>query len=293
VIGASNGRALGCGAKLRARMARTHETLSHRGCTLHYEVGGSGPPVVWIQGMGLHGRGWAPQVDALEASFTSLTFDNRGMARSQPVGETLTIPLMAADVIALMDRQGWASAHLVGHSMGGLIALATALDHPGRVKSLALLNTFARGTDASRPRGPMIWLGARTMIGTARMRRLAFLEMVMPAHELARRDRDALAAELEPIFGHDLGVRPPIVMSQLSATGAYDATPRLGELGAIPTLVVSATHDVVAPPAFGKAMADRIPGARYVEIPDAAHGWPIQKVEEANALLGEHFTRAS
>ena len=125
MIGASNGRALGCGAKLRARMARTHETLSHRGCTLHYEVGGSGPPVVWIQGMGLHGRGWAPQVDALEASFTSLTFDNRGMARSQPVGETLTIPLMAADVIALMDRQGWASAHLVGHSMGGLIAIAT------------------------------------------------------------------------------------------------------------------------------------------------------------------------
>ncbi|MBN8614110.1 MAG: alpha/beta fold hydrolase [Deltaproteobacteria bacterium] len=270
-------------------MTRASRTLSHRGCELHYEVSGEGTPVVFIQGMGLHGRGWAPQIDALEARFRCLSFDNRGMARSQPVAETLTIPLMAADVIALMDREGLTKAHLVGHSMGGLIALATALEHRARVLSLSLLNTFARGSDASRPRGPMIWIGARTMIGTRRMKRLAFLEMVMPAHALEGRDRDALAKELEPIFGHDLGERPPIVMSQLSATGAYDATPRLGELATIRTLVVSATHDVVAPPAFGRAMAQAIPNARYVEIADAAHGWPIQKVDECNSMLAEHF----
>lgn len=270
-------------------MTRASRTLSHRGCELHYEVSGEGTPVVFIQGMGLHGRGWAPQIDALEARFRCLSFDNRGMARSQPVAEPLTIPLMAADVIALMDREGVAKAHLVGHSMGGLIALATALEHRDRVLSLALLNTFARGSDASRPRGPMIWIGARTMIGTRRMKRLAFLEMVMPAHALEGRDRDALAKELEPIFGHDLGERPPIVMSQLSATGAYDATPRLSELANVRTLVVSATHDVVAPPAFGRAMAQAIPNARYVEIADAAHGWPIQKVDECNSMLAEHF----
>ncbi|MBX7194973.1 MAG: alpha/beta hydrolase [Sandaracinaceae bacterium] len=269
---------------------RQSKTLPHRGCVLAYEIGGQGDPVVWIQGMGLHGRGWAPQVDVLESRFTCLTFDNRGMARSQPVGEALTIPLMAADVIALMDREGLARAHLVGHSMGGLIALAAALEHRSRVRSLSLLNTFARGSDASRPRGPMIWLGARTMIGTRRMRRLAFLEMVMPEEVLKTRDRDALAAELEPIFGHDLGERPPIVMSQLSATGAYDATPRLAELAGLPTLVVSARQDVVAPAAFGRATAERIPGARYVEIADAAHGWPVQKPDEANRILAEHFT---
>lgn len=270
-------------------MTRVVKSLTHRGCTLSYDVSGEGEPVVFIQGMGLHGRGWAPQIDALEASHRCLSFDNRGMAKSQPVGEALSIPLMASDVIALMDHEGLSRAHLVGHSMGGLIALCVALEHRERVSSLALLNTFARGTDASRPRGPMIWIGARTMIGTRRMKRLAFLEMVMPEHALAGRDRDALAKELEPIFGHDLGERPPIVMSQLSATSAYDASPRLGELGSIRTLVVSAKHDVVAPPAFGRAMAERIPGARYVEIDDAAHGWPIQKADECNRMLAAHF----
>jgi len=248
--------------------------LNHRGCALAYEVSGSGPPVVWIQGMGLHGRGWAPQVDALSSRFTCLTFDNRGMARSQPVGETLTVPLMVSDIVALMDREGFDKAHLVGHSMGGLLALATAIEHPGRVSSLSLLCTFARGADATRPRGPMLWIGARTMVGTRRMRRLAFLEMVLPEAALAGRDRDALAAELEPIFGHDLGDRPPIVMAQLAATGAYDATPRLGELASIPTLVVSGGQDIVAPAASGRAMAGGIPGARYVENAGAAPGLP-------------------
>jgi pimeloyl-ACP methyl ester carboxylesterase len=274
-------------------MSPTSRTLPHRGCTLAYDVSGSGPPVVWIQGMGLHGRGWAPQVDALSARFTCLTFDNRGMSRSQPVGETLSVPLMVSDVIALMDREGFERAHLVGHSMGGLLAVATALEHRARVASLSLLCTFARGADVTRPKGPMLWIGARTMIGTRRMRRLAFLEMVMPPHALEGRDRDALAAELEPIFGHDLGERPPIVMSQLSATGAYDASPRLGELATIPTLVVSARHDLVAPPALGRALAAGIPGARYVEIDEAGHGLPIQLVVRTNALLEEHLAAAS
>lgn len=273
-------------------MARESRTLLHRGCTLAYEVSGSGPPVVWIQGMGLHGRGWAPQVDVLDARYRCLTFDNRGMARSQPVGERLTVPLMVSDVVALMDREGLDAAHLVGHSMGGLLALATALEHRARVRSLTLLSTFARGSDASRPRGPMIWIGARTMIGTRRMRRLAFLEMVMPPEVLASKDRDTLAAELEPIFGHDLGERPPIVMSQLSATGAYDASPRLGELAGMPTLVVTGAEDIVAPPSFGKALAQGIPGARWIEVAGAGHGLPIQMTERTNALIEEHLEHA-
>lgn len=267
----------------------TQRTVVHRGCTLAYEVAGEGPPVVFIQGMGLHGAGWSPQVAGLSDRFRCVTFDNRGMGRSQPAAEKLTVPLMVEDVVRVMDAAGIERAHLVGHSMGGLLAVATALEHRARVLSLSLLCTFARGRDVSVPKGRMLWLGIRTSIGTRRMRRLAFLEMVMPEDELARRDRDALAAELEPLFGHDLGVRPPIVMQQLSATGAYDATPRLSELAGLPTLVVSARHDVVAPPELGRALAAGIGGARYLEIEDAAHGVTIQRAERINALLREHL----
>ena len=263
-------------------------TLQHRGCALHYDLAGEGEPIVWIQGMGLHGAGWKPQVDDFRRDHCCLTFDNRGMSRSQPASANLSIGQMADDVIALMDHVGFSHAHLVGHSMGGLIALACALEHRERVRSLALLCTFSDGREVAKPRSEMMWVGMRTMVGTLRMRRLAFLEMVVTRAELESRDRDALAAELAPIFGHDLGDRPPVVMAQLKAASAYDATPRLAELASIPTLVMSANEDIVAPARWGQSMAGGIPSARYVEVP-GAHGVPVSDATRVNALLREHL----
>ena len=265
-------------------------TLQHQGCSLHYDLTGRGEPIVWIQGMGLHGAGWKPQVDVFQRDFQCLTFDNRGMSKSQPASADLSINEMANDVIALMDHVGFSSAHLVGHSMGGLIALATALEHRGRVKSLALLCTFADGREVAKPRGVMMWVGMRTMVGTLRMKRLAFLEMVVTKVELESRDRDELAAELAPIFGHDLGERPPVVMAQLKATSSFDATQRLSELASIPTLVMSAKEDIVAPPSWGKSIARGIPNSRFLEVP-GAHGVPVSDASRVNALLCEHFAR--
>jgi len=267
-------------------------TLQHQGCALHYDLSGEGAPIVWIQGMGLHGAGWKPQVDFFQRDFQCLTFDNRGMSKSQPASANLSITEMADDVIALMDHVGFEHAHLVGHSMGGLIALAAGLEHRNRVKSLALLCTFADGREVMKPRKEMMWVGMRTMVGTLRMKRLAFLEMVVTQAELQSRDRDELAAELAPIFGHDLGERPPVVMAQLKATSAFDATPRLGELESIPTLVMSAKEDIVAPASWGKSIARGIPQSRYLEVP-GAHGLPVSDAPRVNARLCEHFTVSS
>src|SRR4051812_2913287 len=126
------------------------------------------------------------------------------MGKSQPIACPLTVEQMAADAIALMDAQNWASAHVVGHSLGGLIALQLALVARSRVRSLSLLCTFARGRDATALTPTMLWLGTRTRIGTRRMRRHAFLRLVMPPGALDGEDKDALAARLEPLFGHDL-----------------------------------------------------------------------------------------
>lgn len=272
---------------IEARSVRT------RGCSLHYEIGGAGPDVILIQGVGLHGRGWAPQTDTLRARFRCVTFDNRGMAASQPVGpEPLTMASMVADVIAILDDAGIERAHVVGHSMGGTIALATAITHPSRVRSLVPMCTFARGADATKPTWTMMTVGARTMVGTRRMRRHAFLEMVLPPAALAGKDRDALAEELVPIFGHDLADRPPIVMKQLDALSRYDATARLAELASIPTLVMAGAQDVIALPAYNRVIADGIPGATYEEVADAGHGLPITHAAHVNARLARHFDAA-
>ena len=265
------------------------KTLDHHGCRLSYRVRGEGPSVLFIQGVGVHGDGWNPQVDGLRRRFRCLTFDNRGMGLSQPVGRPLSIPQMAADALAIMDAEGWPAAHVVGHSLGGLIAQHLALVARERVLSLALLCTICRGKDAAIPSPRMMWLGLRSNVGTLRMRRHAFLQIVMPPEALLRADRDALAEQLAPLFGHDLAVQPPIAMKQLSAMARYDATPRLGELAGLRTLVVSAAHDPIARPEFGRRLAESIPGARFLLIPDASHGVPIQQAERVNELLAAHF----
>lgn len=269
-----------------------NNAVGHLGCRLFYAVRGEGPPVLLVQGVGLHGDGWLPQVEGLSARYRCLTFDNRGTGRSLPPGVPLSIGQMAEDARVLMDAEGWGSAHVVGHSMGGLIALELALTNPGRVRSLSLLCTFGTGRVPTRLTPWMAWAGLRTRIGTAHARRRAFVEMVMPPDLLATADLDALAAGLAPLYGYDLARQPPVAMKQLAAMRVYSAAERLAELEGIPTLVVSAEHDRIAPPSAGRALAAGIPGARYVEVAGAAHGVTIQCAGRINELLREHFADA-
>jgi pimeloyl-ACP methyl ester carboxylesterase len=242
-----------------------------------------------VQGVGVNGTGWGPQTDVLKSQFTVITFDNRGIGGSTTPRADLSIPLMAADALAVANDAGVGRFHLVGHSMGGVIAQEVALQATARVRSLTLMNTVVRGRDATGLSLPMIVTGLRTRVGTRTMRRNAFLELVMPADALQSVDRAALAEKLARLFGHDLADQPPIVMRQLSAMGRYDARTRLQELSAVPTLVVSGAHDRIASPASGRALAAAIPNARFVEFADAGHGLPIQHADRINTLLRDHF----
>lgn len=263
--------------------------VKHKECNLSYQVEGKGEPIVFIQGAGVHGSGWQPQIEQLSREYSCLFFDNRGIGTSQPNGTSLSIEQMSEDVEVLMDAENLESAHIVGHSMGGLIALDFALTRRKRVKSLSLLCTFAKGADATKLSLWMLWVGLRTRIGTKSMRRKAFLEMVMPKSLLVKENTDELAEKLAPIFGHDLADQPSIVMQQLMAMQSYDATNRLIELSVIPTLVVSAKYDRIAPPLLGQSIANRIKGSRYVEIAEAAHGVTIQYADKINSLLIENI----
>ena len=125
------------------------------------------------------------------------------------------------------------------------------------------------------------------------MRRRAFLDLVMPpATRAASDDPDALAASLALLFGRDLADQSPIVMQQLGALRLYDAAARLAQLAGIPTLVLSAGHDVISRPDTGDRLARAIPGARLVRMEDAGHGVTIQRADRVNALLAEHFAAA-
>lgn len=236
----------------------------------------------------MHGEGWRPQVEPLAAHYTCVRFDNRGVGHSVPAASSITVPQMADDARAVMDGLGVESAHVVGHSLGGLVALQLALDARPRVRSLSLLCTFASGAAAAPLTPRMIWLGLRSRIGTRAMRRRGFLAIIMPPGAPA--DPETSAVELAALFGHDLGDQLPIVDVQLKAMRRADLTARLPALAGLPTLVLGAAHDPIAPPAVGRMMAAGIPGARYLEAADASHGLPITHADWVNGILAGHLS---
>lgn len=255
-----------------------------------YTSKGEGEPVLFVQGAGVPGRGWTPQLDGLSDRFHCAAFDNRGIDGTKVA--PFTIDDMRRDALDVMDALGWQSAHIVGHSVGGLVAQALALEDRARVRSLTLMCTFSKGKQASRLDPWLVWVGTRTMVGTRRMRRRAFMEMSLSPSELASAgDLDAYAESYSKYFGRDLADPAPVTMKQLSAAAKYDASSRLGRLD-VPTLVMSATHDRIALPAFGRSLAALIPKAEYVEL-DAAHGLPITRASAVNDALAEHWVHSA
>ncbi len=265
--------------------------IQRPGARVGYSVSGEGPAVLLLQGCGVAGEGWRPQIEALRSRHRVVAVDNRGID-GRPIDKALSIELMAQDALAVMDNEKLDRFHVVGHSMGGLLAQQIALTSASRVRSLAFLCSFHVGKEGAALSLGMLVTALRMRIGSRPMRRNAFLELVMPPSYLATVDKAELAACLAPLFGHDLADQPAVVMRQVRAMAAYDARDRLMQLAAFRTLVVSATEDRIARPAYGQRLAAAIPGSRYVEISDAGHGVVIQKAAVVNELLVQHFAGA-
>ena len=262
--------------------------------SLHYDDAGAGPPVLLLQGVGVARRAWRPQTDELAGAHRCIAVDHRGIGGSEGPLEGLSVDRMARDALALLEGLGLERVHVVGHSLGGVVAQRLALLAPQRTRSLALLNTFTGGRDLARPTARLAWLGLRTRVGTTTMRRRAFARLVMPAALVEACGVDAVVEELERAFGRSLAAPEvaEIAGRQLAALRAHDERGRLGELAGIPTLVASARHDPIATVAHGKALAEAIPGAAYREWEDASHALPIQLPREVNAALAAHFAGA-
>src|SRR5262245_5673467 len=125
-------------------------TTASDGARIHYEVHGSGDPVLLIMGLGSNAYGWHRTLPWMSQRYQAIAFDNRGTGRSDvPPGE-YTIAQMADDAAAVIDAVGHARAHIVGASLGGMIAQRFAVTHPERVRSLLLICTTPGGGNAVR-----------------------------------------------------------------------------------------------------------------------------------------------
>lgn len=267
-------------------------TLTHMNiCTsaLHniaYHTAGQpdAPRVLLIMGYGMRGDAWRRQIPALSAHFNVTWFDHAGLGNSGPLGvQRLTMDHLVRDTVAVMDALEWDNGHVIGISMGGMIAQNLALHIPKKLRSLTLIATHAGGMPRGIPPLQGIQAFARANFSSDRIGALA--ELLFPEDFL--RTNRALAIEM---LREDFQGPPPTRtrLAQLHAIQTHRTAHRLSEL-TMPTLVVQPGKDILIHPANSEELARLIPRAVLERIPDAGHGIVRQSADELNAILLEHL----
>ena len=260
------------------------------GADIYYELHGRGEPLVFIPATGFSGEVWKPfQVPELSRSLNVIIHDPRGCGRSSRVAQPCTIGQMACDVVALLDHLGLGSAHVLGHSMGGRIALAMALNFPGRVKSLILA---ASGSGPAARSGPDCVPGLPFFLVIELVER-GFDGCIR--HEICESDTyftagfrqrypDRVRAFYEVAW--PTHAKLPDYLQLCIARHNFEATHRLNTLR-VPTLVVIGDADVVGSNHLtqSEVLADRIPGAQYKLVKGQSHGFFWEVPEETNAWI--------
>ena len=241
--------------------------------------------VLMIMGLSASGRMWFRLLPHIVRRHRAIVFDNRGTGGSSPAHRPLTIAQMADDALAVLDATGVDSAHVIGASMGGMIAQDVALDHRERVRSLVLACTTAGG----RREPPSLRLVAasclRPLIGPSRTFPLVAPILYSPRTRKERPER--LREDLRLRAADRVGGLTPLM--QGAAIAQHDTRSRLAELEGLPTLVLHGLDDRLVPPAQGRELAGLIPGARLVEIPDAGHLLATDAEQEFASAVLEHL----
>lgn len=234
---------------------------------LYYEVVGEGPPLLMIAGFSGNTTGWLPVQPALAEHFTLIMFDNRGAGRSCVPPGPYTTADMADDALALLDHLGVHRAHVLGSSMGGMIAQELALRRPERVEKLILNVTAARPSPVlTQFLEANIWAIEHGMPPGQRM--FWVLPWMASPAIMTRHEKvvQTLAVRMaNPYPAPDAGL-----IAQAQALMAHDALERVGQITA-PTLVLAAAEDILTPAAGAQELAEAIPGAQFQVLPRGSH----------------------
>jgi len=254
-------------------------------CTLgdiqvYYEIAGAGPPLLLIHGLGSSTRDWEFQVPAFAPAFQVIAADLRGHGRSSKPRGRYRIPQLADDMAALLRALGAAPAHVIGLSLGGMVALELALRCPDLVRSLAFIN--------SGPEAPAQTLRERLGLVGVYLRRVATVRL-----RGMRVLGEALARDLLPEPGQAALRRtfverwaandPRAYLAALGAIGGWSVRQRLPALRC-PTLVISADMDYT-PVDYKAAYCEAIPQGELAVIAGSRHLTPIDRPDDLNVCI--------
>jgi 3-oxoadipate enol-lactonase len=278
--------------RTRERIAydRLVATAGVAGREIHYERAGEGEPLLLVQGLsGTHLAWGKPFKALLEKGFDCVAFDNRGVGLSGPAAEPFTIADMAADAVGLLDALGIEGAHLLGISMGGMIAQELALAHPERLRSLAIGCSYCGGPGSQLmdPADFQVLATAMASGDRERVYRAGWEVNLSPGF----RAEESRYAEFHEMASA-LPVARETIQLQLQAIAAHDTSARLPGLE-VPTLVLHGTEDRVLPFPNGRQIASLVPGSRLEVFDRTGHLFWWEHPERSAELLREHALAAS
>jgi len=246
------------------------------GININYRVEGQGEPLIMIMGFTADRTAWMFQTRIFKKHYRVITFDNRGVGKSdKPIGPYST-KMMADDTIGLMDHLGIEKTHILGVSMGGMIAQELAINYPARVLKLVLGCTFAQrdesggispefpkalGVDEGYSNDDARSIPIRRSVGTLfylalnkRLYRIIFVPLMKIQIRLT--GTTGLLGQLEAVLGHNTADRLRLINA--------------------PTLVITGTKDRVIKPSSSEVIANLIPNAKLIKVDDGSHGFNIE-----------------
>jgi 3-oxoadipate enol-lactonase len=246
---------------------------------------GAGEPLLLIQGMsGTHLSWGEPFASDLERDFDLVAYDHRGIGRSDRVDGPFTIRDLADDAAGVLDELGWETAHVLGISMGGMVAQELALNHPQRIRTLALGCTYCGGRgSALAPADTINRLSAGMLSGDREAAiRTGFEVNVSPAFAARAGAYDTFRA-----MALSLPAPVPVIMLQMQAIAQHDTSARLPSLD-LPTLVVHGDQDQMLPVANGRLIASLVPGARLEILEGVGHMFWWEQPQRSAELVRAH-----
>jgi 3-oxoadipate enol-lactonase len=255
--------------------------------SLDYERSGNadGPSLLLIMGMSGTALHWGePFLDLLRTDFDVIAYDHHGVGASSPLDGPITTREMADDAAGLLAALGLDDAHVMGISMGGMIAQELALNHPGRVRTLTLGCTYCGGEGSALASEADLAGLVEAMGSGDRERALRAGWEINVSPKLAA-DEDAFATFRAIAMRRAVALE--VIMQQMQACAAHDTNARLGQM-AMPTLVMHGTVDRLLPVVNGRLIASRIPGARLEIFDDVGHLFFWERPERVAELVREH-----